>query len=494
MTSPAASALAATTPTPADGASAENGSHLVRALLETNEIRQALSAALPEVLRAWAGESRLRALAANAFARVLTRGFTASRNGRDETSLQTMLRQPQRARQVAAQLPELMNALFGASTAVSEGVALLPPEEKARILGEVVEKVDLALAGKLLTSVARFLNEVQAADPVAMAERLRPGFRAWVGSVDFGELKTTVDSMAENTATFVGMLNEEMWQYPTKMVCLLSMLPAVVNATIQALTASLGPINRLAPDLVADVLLSLVRDVKAEEVGRLVNAACEVFRRVHTGSVLIGEDGKPQMPANLSALAGDALRSVDIELLLKTRALLADTQESTQNALLALLEAQPALVREMVAGRFRRRASRFRRLARATDVLERVLTEEDIAAAVTSGLGEIDAQELADTLNRLLAIANRIHDASPNALGAVLAQVIGGLDEREAGETVRWVVANVVAALKPVAREVLPPVIKGLVDLLASEADGDAELHAAVDALRAALTPKELTP
>jgi hypothetical protein len=494
MTAPAASALAAATPTAARGATAEDGVHIVRALLETAEVRRALSAALPEVLRAWAGESRLRALAANACARVLSKGFTASQNGRDETSLQSMLRQPQRAREVAEQIPELINALLGASTAVSEGVALLPPEEKSRVLGEVVEKLDPAMAGKLLTSVARFLNEAQAADPVGTTERLRPGFRAWAGNVDFGELKTTVDSMAENTATFVGMLNEEMWQYPTKMVCLLSMLPAVVNATVQALMASLEPINRLAPDLVADVLLSLVRDVKAEEVGRLVNVACEMFRRVHTGSVLIGENGKPQMPADLSALAGDALRSIDIELLLKTRALLADTQESTQSALLALLEEQPALAREMVAARFRRRASEFRRLARVTDVLERALSDDDIAAAVTNGLSEIDAQELADTLNRLLTIANRVHNASPNALRSVLTQVTGALDEREVGETVRWVVADVVTALKPVAREVLLPVIKGLADLLASEAAGDGELRGAVDALRTALTPKEPTP
>jgi hypothetical protein len=494
MTAPVASAFAAATPAAADGGPKGNDAPLMRDLLETAEVRQALNAALPEVLRAWAGESRVRALVAGAVTRVLIRGFSVSRNQHGEISLQALLRQPQRARQVAAQLPGLINNLLKASAAVSEGVALLPPEEKARVLGEVFEKVDPALAGKLLTSVARFLNEAQAADPVAMAERLRPGFRAWAGNVDFGELKATVDSMAENTAAFAGMLNEEMWQYPTKMVCLLSMLPAVVNATVQALTTSLGPMNRLAPDLVADVLLSLMRDIKAEEVGRLVNAACEVFRRVHTGSVLIGENGKPQIPADLSTLVGDALRSVDIELLLKARALLADTQESTQNALLALLEEQPALVREMVATRFRRRASGFRRLARATDVLERVLSDDDITAAVTNGLNEIDAQELADTLNRLLAIANRVRDASPNALRAVLAQVIGGLDEREAGETVRWVVADLVAALKPVARDVLPPVIKGLADLLASEATDDGELHTAVDALRAALSPKEPTP
>jgi len=494
MTAPAATALASAPPTAANAATVEEGSHFLRAFLKTAEVRRALKGALPEMLAAWAGESRLRMLVAGAVARTLTRGFSPSGDGHGEQSLQALLQRPQQARQVAALLPQLLNDLLGASAAVSEGMALLPAEEKARILGEVVEKLDLALAGKLLTSVARFLNEAQAADPVAMAERLRPGLRAWAGNVDFGEIKTTIDSVAENTATFVGMLNEEMWQYPTKMVCLFSMLPAVVNAAVQALTVSLGQINRLAPDLVADVLLSLVRDVKAEEVGRLVNAACEVFRRVHTGSVLIGENGKPQMPADFSVLAGDVLRSVDIELLLKTRALLADTQESTQDALLALLDAQPRLVREMIAGRFRRRASGFRRLARTTDVLERALNDDDIAAAVTSGLSEIDAQELADTLNRVLAIANRVHEVSPNALGTVLAQLVGALDEREAGEALRWLVEDIIAALKPVAREVLPPVIKGFADLLASEANGNGELHAAVDALRAALTPKGPTP
>ena len=84
MTAPAASALAAATPTAAHGATAEDGTHLVRALLETAEVRQALNAALPEVLRTWAGESRVRMLVAGAVARVLTRGFSASRNRHGE--------------------------------------------------------------------------------------------------------------------------------------------------------------------------------------------------------------------------------------------------------------------------------------------------------------------------------------------------------------------------------------------------------------------------
>lgn len=494
MSSSPASVPAPATPKVATGTSANNGTHLVRALLETAEVRQAISAAVPEMLQAWAGDSRLRALLANALARVFAGSLTQSRYGLPEPSLRDVLRQPPHARQVAAQLPALINAFLGTSAAVSEGMALLPPGEKAGVLGEVLDKLDPALAGKMLTNALRFLNEAHATAPVPMAELLRPTVRAWLGSVDFGELKEIADTLSDQTPALVGMINEEMWEYPTKVVCLQAMLPAFVNAAVRALAANLEPVNRQAPDMVADLLLALVREVKGEEIGQLVNALCEVFRKAHTGSVLIGENGKPQMPADLAALVGEALGSMDIELLLKARALLADTKESTHNALLALLEEQPALVREMIASRFRRRAHGFRRLARETDLLERTLRDDEITTAVTSGLGEIDGQELADTLNRLLTIANQVHDASPQALRGVLTQVVGALDEGEARESVRWVVEDLVVALKPVASEVLPPVIKGLAELLASAADGNGEMRSAIDALRAALTPKEPTP
>lgn len=472
---------------------AHSDGSLASALLQTDEVRRALGAVAPELLRAWAGTSKWRGLAAEVLTRLLRRGLAEAGRGRTEASLQTVLRDPDRARQIAAQLPDTVNAIVGASAAVSEGVALLPPQEKARLLGELLERFDAAIAGQLLTRLVRFLNEVEEAEPGVMAERLRPAVRAWLGSVDFGEIKTLVDSLADQAPALVGMINEELWEYPTKLVSLQATLPALLNATVRALLASLEPVNRQAPDMVADLVLALLRDVKGEDLGRLVTAACEAFRKLHTGSVLIGDNGKPQMPADLSALLGDMVHSIDIDLLLKTRALLADTQESTHSALLTLLEEQPRLVREMVADRFRRPAAALRRLARGTDLLERALGDDDIAAAVTSGIGEIDAQELADTLNRLLAIADRVHEASPELLRGMLTQIGSALDERQVGQTLRWVVEDLVAALAPVAHEVLPPLLTGLAELLASGARSNGELRSAIDALRVAIAPEEPT-
>jgi len=489
-TSPASGAAGSA----ADGgrAPARDGS-LAVALMQTAEVRGMVRSALPRLLSAWAGRSRLRRVLAAILGKTILGGFEGRGEGEREPSIRGLLREPERARQLATQLPGLLNRILYLATAASEAAASLAPEEKARLRAAVLENVDLGRAGALLTTVASIANEAEAADPGRVAERLRPGFREWVRNVDFGELKARVDALAEHAPALAEVVNEELWRYPAKMVCILSLLPSGVNAGIRASARTVQPINRLAPDLVADVILSLVRDLKGEEVGRLINEACELVRKTHTGSVLIGDHGKPQLPEDLSVLIGDVLRSVDVELLLKARAMLAETGEATDGAVCALLAERPELARELIASRFRRQASALRRLGRRTDLLERALSDEEIAAAVTRGIGEVDAQELAETLSRLLAIVNRVRERSPGTIRETLSQTIASLDQDEARQAVRWLVEDVVAALEPLAPEIVPPVLRGITELLnRGGSAGDGELRRAVDGLREAFGRKEV--
>jgi hypothetical protein len=471
----------------AQGNGANEGDDLVRALLQTVEVRRAVSAALPQVLQAWAGQSRLRGFVARPVARALGQGFASSPDGLAETSVQGVLRQPLHARRVAAELPHLINSTIDAIASVSEGVAALTSDEKARLVAEVLDRLDPALAGTLLTGFAATLNEAYLADPKGLAERLRPALRAWIEKVDFAELKTAADNIAEHSDALAAMVNEEMWRFPAKVVCLVAMLPAAANAALRTAARTAEPVNQLAPDMLADVVLSLVREIKGEEVARVVNQACELLRKLHTGSVLIGAYGKPQMPADFSALIGDVLGSLDVGLLLKARSLLADTGDSVEALVLETLERHPELVREMIAQPLRRRVGGLRRLARRTDLVERALADDDLAEVVSRGLGEVDAQQLADTLSRLLAIANRLRTTQPDLLRDVLSQTLCSLDERELRDAACWMVDDVVAALQPVAGEVMPPVVRGIARLIAPQ-DGERgeELRSALAALHEA--------
>ena len=59
---------------------------------------------------------------------------------------------------------------------------------------------------------------------VDYAEILRPGFRELIEKIDFGELKEAMDCSQDDITAVVKMANEEMWRYPAKVVCLLSLL------------------------------------------------------------------------------------------------------------------------------------------------------------------------------------------------------------------------------------------------------------------------------
>jgi hypothetical protein len=92
------------------------------------------------------------------------------------------------------------------------------------------------------------------------------------------------------------MINEELWRYPAKVVCILSMLPTLSNTALKGLRETAAPLNRMAPDLLADVVISLIRNVDAKEISGIVNELAELVRKIHTGSALIGEPGKPALP------------------------------------------------------------------------------------------------------------------------------------------------------------------------------------------------------
>jgi len=121
------------------------------------------------------------------------------------------------------------------------------------------------------------------------AESLRPIVRELVENIDFGEVKEAAEFHRENIGDAVAMINEELWRYPAKVICLLSLLPAAANMTVSAAKETLMPINKLAPDLLADVVFSLVDDVDGKNIGELINELSELVRKIRTGQTPVAQ-------------------------------------------------------------------------------------------------------------------------------------------------------------------------------------------------------------
>lgn len=418
---------------------------LAAAVLSTAEFKRAARRLAPDLVKAWSGKSRIRKIILWPAANFLRWLFKEKKGDRD--------RRPVR---------------------------------------DFLAAADYGAAGVALTAAARGINESYQKDPLFLSEAVRPLAKALIEETDFGEIRELMDAAADDCAALARAVNEEMWRFPAKVVCLLSFLPALANAAVRALTETAVPFNRLSPDLTADVVLSLVREVDAKRMGGLANEIFELVRKIHTGSALIGERGKSAIGAEINRITAEIMDSIDAGLLVKALGALGEIREAMAASFIGALESDPDLASHYFRGRFRNAAVSLRRWRLSAEALERVFTEEEAAQEFARGLGEIDPQEAAETVSRFCALFNGIERARPGTAGQFISQFFGSLDAAEAGDAARRIVEDTVGALKPVAGEVLPPVISGIADCIAPDGEMSPAMREACEKLKRALHAPEV--
>ena len=460
---------------------------LLAALLQTREIGRTIGATVLAMLESWAKGNRFKRFIAKIFSWLAKLVFASAYQGKAPL-IRDVLKEPHHARLAVASLPALGNGIVQVGQAIHDGST---GENKPSKSASAPGSIDMAGIGKLFTDILRETNKSAETNTSLLVER-RTAFVELIRNVDFGELKETTDRLAKDAVDLSEMINEEMWRYPAKMLCLLAVIPTGINAGIAGLTKTLEPINRLAPDLLADVLIELLRDVDGKAVGKLANEVLELLRKIETGQVLIGDQGKPQLPEDVGDLVEDMLEALDIELVLKLRGMLSETKESLEIRLFAYLENHPELVREMIAAPCLKQAAKFRQKTCRLDTIENTLDDDEITEAVQRGIAALDAQEIAETANRSLSLFDRIHDEHPGIARELIAQTVQALDANEIEQAAAELSEDAAAALKAIAPKILPPLIRAMVELLDTPDDGQSqEIVKALNELRRTLSSRE---
>jgi len=462
-----------------------------KSFARTDEMREIVRAAIPEVLGVWAGKSRIKKAIAGLVGRALAKGFVP-RDGVAGSPVIETCGDPEFVRQASAQMPGIINAVIAGLGAFTREISAMPPEERRFYLKSIIDDTDLGGVGEIITNLARSANQ-RNNEPGFIVEALRPKVRSLLSEVDFGEIKEAVDASAEFIPALAGMINEEMWQYPAKMVCLLSLLPALVNIAVRSVVKTVGPINEMPPDLLSDVILSLVRDVDGKSIGSLVNQVSEIVRKIHTGSALIGDRGGHAVPAAVSSLAAETLKEVDVLLLLKSQGMLRELRDLLRISVIEVLEGDPAIAADFFQSHFRSLASWVRAWSRKADTFERIFSDEDVAREFARGMSELDPQVMATALSGICNLFNQVRRLSPGTIRNFLSQFFSALDEQVVGGTARWLVDDIVQSMKPMAQEIMPPVISGIAELIAPDGVMSDEMRDACGKLKNAFSRMEGT-
>jgi hypothetical protein len=428
---------------------AREGSHhtlatALQALMKTPAMRETLSILIPEVVQLWAGDHRLKNKITGPIGKSIQQGLRPE-IARDEA-------------QAGGVMPEIITYLMAALEATAQAFDGFSPEEKEKRIKAFFAHFGTGQTGRILTRVMHALHDLHGANPTALAEAMTPVLQQWIVKTDFGALRDAADTMAPEIRALAIGINDILWRYPSKLVLSLSFLPDLMNLVAVCLGETIGRFNRAAPDLVADILLSLVRSLDGQSFGAALNELTELVRKIHTGSALIGEPGAPRLQEDLRQLAEGIAEQLDSRTYWAARVALAEDKEVLRRSLAAVLADHPDVITEGIKTYAARQNPVWRTRRQGLEALEAV-PDDDLGNALEEGVSDLDLQELGEIVNLSGVLANRLMALKPELIGSLAEQVVASLDMAEVETALSDILKATGPPLRPIWRAVLPEIL-----------------------------------
>ena len=465
---------------------------LLEKILGTREGRSLIAETIPIVLQSWAGNSPWRKIMSKMAAGTLKKGFGET-SPKDQKTIEAIFQDPVFIDSVAESITGLFNSIENILAMGVQTLESMPLDDKKKITASLIARLINGTSGDTLTRSLRMIRELSQNDPDFFTQAVAPGFEKWVTSVDFGEIKEAVDGSAPSVVSLVQMANDVLWQYPAKVILLLSLLPSLANIVGSSAQVSSEKLKEIPPDLLSDILLSMIREIDGSMIAGLVNSFAEMGRKLHTGSALLGETGAPQLPKLFSEKMAEIIEDTDPVILWKSKIAMAEIKASFDHALAEAVHQNAehldlAMMRSPEVGNIRRQAMNRKLMMLAS------MDDEVFVDLMTQRLRAYDVQEAAEVLNNVLRLINRLGDQNPEALAAIVSRFTSAIDDYELSETTHRLISDANGSLKPAARSVVPGLVTWVCQVLDKKDDEyEADAMRAREALHALLLPESVT-
>ncbi|MCX7678517.1 MAG: hypothetical protein N2316_04800 [Spirochaetes bacterium] len=460
---------------------------LAQSIASSEEFDRIVLALVPQLLSRWAGKNVVKRAVARVASKSIQKSFSVERNIKIS---QKLLEDREFAKAALKEFPHLANNILSSLQIVLKSIAGLPHEDKEILMGEFIAKIDGSIIANIFTQILKTINDLHASNPKFFAEHLSPLVSSYLKEADFGELKEAIEKSACDVEEFVKRINEVLWEYPAKVICILAIIPVVLNIAITLLKETLAPVNKLAPDLLSDVIFSLVSEIDGKRFASFANELFELVRKIHTGNALLGEPGKPQLPKVVGNLFDDIVQGLDIDLFVRAFELYQEIKHMVFLTQAEIFENKTEFVQKLMRARLRSWAYAVKKTAKKLEVLETAFYDDDEIQKVAEGTMEVDPQEVAIIVERICALYNRLKKQKPDFFQNFASQFFCSLNSEEIAEAVSGMVADIVASFRPIAPQVLPPLIRGFADMISEEDSSD--MRNAVEKLKIALFGKEV--
>jgi len=321
-------------------------------------------------------------------------------------------------------------------------------------------------AARLITLFARMFNNTHPEGQAVEISDNGESIKAFIENLDFGEIMEMAEKSDPCILKAIRSFNDEIWKYPAKVGSLIATVIALMNTTIKAFRELLLPIEQtIGPDLLADMLLSVIRGLDGSQTAKLVNTAGEVIRRLHTGSLLLGKGGKPLLQHYLTDLLKNCFSGLDHELMKKLHIIFSEDLLSIANAVSDAKNDNPGIILSTLASMGSVQNSRVRAKSRRLRIYEDI-DQRDFNTAISESISDLDSYEIAELVNGLCRVFNRVQSVKPDIVSSLACGIVDSIDPGETEKTLKWLIPGLVQAVKPLAPAIMPEIIRGLSELI----------------------------
>jgi hypothetical protein len=467
----------------------ERLSALLVDIINTPDVRNLLIDVGREWINQWSGNGPLKQGIGKPAAFLLSKTLAPSKTER----LSAVFGKPEHIETLMHETPQLIHELSTIGLSVAHAMESLPISRKKILFERLFSGADGKTEKPIFPVFVRIAEEIYKNDPVFFSSKITPLIEKWVSQTDFGDVKSLLDASREDITTLLGNIVTIIFEYPAKLVALLSNLPDIVNLILSLADQMLAQFNNMPADIFTDLLLSIARQLDAKAAGRITNRINEVIRQLHTGSTLIGEMDAPQFTSDLKEKIQDFMAEIDPALTIKARNALIDGRETVIGVLVEAAEARPELLNLWLGQLTAKRNSDIRIFKRKIQVLE-TLPEEEAITALSSGLSSWNAYDLAQTVNAISRMMNRINAFKPGVIEALVTEFVNTLDRYELEESLDWLFRDLGKAARPLFRMSAPFLVRELEGFFepGEEDDGyDDAMDQSRERLRSLLLSKE---
>lgn len=457
-------------------------------ILQTKEVMNAVDSGITEVINLWEEGSTAKKFASKPAKWVLKKNFSNHTNGpkkndQKKEELLSLLKHPDVLEYISSILPIIFNNISEIIHAMVVSLENNPEEKQLEMISRFFSSFNTEKTGETLTSLARTLTLLHKNNPKLLTDTIILKLRTFLEHTDFSEFKNAFDHSKEDIDSILKGANDLAFEFPAKLVTLLSFLPGVSNHLLVFLEDIIKRFNDLPADILADILISFLKEMDGKTIGNFINNINEMIRQVHTGSALIGEAGVPQFSTELLKKSRIMVEQIDPVVMMKAQKAVLDGKEVLQKTFQQIAGENSELLTGSLEDLSAKNNSKIRLFIHKLETIED-LGEEDAAKALATGISKWNGYDFAEVVNATSILLNSLNAHSPDVLKKSIDEFTATLDIDEISESVSWISGDVGSSLKPFIRATAPALIKEIIGCLSPDYDETDENNDQIDEAR----------